>query len=73
MASRYTRIAGHAVTDARIGYQRSGPWRIEVFARNVLDARYITVLPVQSGNSGLILGQTGDLRLLGVTLGWALR
>jgi iron complex outermembrane recepter protein len=56
------------VTDARIGYQPSGPWRIEVFAHNVLDARYITALPVQSGNSGLILGQTGDLRLLGVTL-----
>jgi iron complex outermembrane receptor protein len=38
-----------------------------VFARNLLDEEYITALTIQTGNSGLILGQPGDSRTVGLT------
>jgi len=66
--SRYTTIAGHALVNASVGYQFQNGWFVDVFARNLLDRDYITALTVQTGNSGLILGQTGDPRLLGVSL-----
>ena len=40
----------------------------DVFARNLFDRNYITALTIQTGNSGLILGQPSDPRMLGVTL-----
>ncbi len=43
-------------------------WQIDVFARNLLDKDYITALTVQSGNSGLILGQPSDPRLVGLRI-----
>ncbi len=66
--SRYTQIAGYGVTNASVGYQFQNGWLLDVFARNLLNKDYITALTVQSGNSGLILGQPGDPRLLGVSL-----
>ena len=66
--SRFTTIAGHALVNASVGYQFQNGWFVDVFARNLLDRDYITALTVQTGNSGLILGQTGDPRLLGVSL-----
>lgn len=66
--SRYTEIAGYSVTNASVGYQFQNGWFVDVFARNLLDKDYITALTVQTGNSGLILGQPGDPRLLGVSL-----
>ncbi len=66
--SRYTAIAGHAVTNASLGYQFQNGWFVDVFARNLFDRDYLSALTVQTGNSGLILGQPGDPRLLGVSL-----
>ncbi len=40
-------------------------WQVDVFARNLLNKDYITALTVQTGNSGLILGQPSDPRLGG--------
>jgi iron complex outermembrane receptor protein len=65
--SRFTFIKGYAVTNARVGY-RLGNWEAAVFARNLFDRNYITALTIQTGNSGLILGQPSDPRLVGVTL-----
>jgi iron complex outermembrane receptor protein len=67
-ASRYTWIDGHALVNAALGYRfRSGP-ELELFARNLFDEDHVTALTIQTGNSGLILGQPGDPRLVGVSL-----
>jgi len=66
--SRYTTIAGHALANASLGYQFQNGWFVDVFARNLFDRDYLSALTVQTGNSGLILGQPGDPRLLGVSL-----
>jgi iron complex outermembrane receptor protein len=66
--SRFTRIEGYGIANASVGYRSNSGWGLAVFARNLLDEHYVTALTVQTGNSGLILGQTGDPRLLGVTM-----
>jgi iron complex outermembrane receptor protein len=66
--SRYTWIGGYGVVNASVGYQFSKGWSIDVFARNLLDKDYITALTIQTGNSGLILGQPSDPRLMGVRI-----
>ena len=71
--SRYTRIPGYGVTNARIGYHFDDSWEIDLFARNLFDAEYVTALTLQTGNSGLILGQPGDPRIIGLTVKHALR
>jgi iron complex outermembrane receptor protein len=70
--SRYTAIEGYSVTNASIGYHWDTGLEVSVFARNVFDEDYITALMIQTGNSGLILGQPSDPRLMGVTVRAAL-
>jgi outer membrane receptor protein involved in Fe transport len=67
-ASRYTWIDGYNVTNASVGYRFKGGWEVDMFARNLFDSDYITALTIQTGNSGLILGQPSDPRMVGVTL-----
>ena len=67
-ASRFTEISGYTVTNASIGYRFGSAWEVDVFARNLFDRNYITALTIQTGNSGLILGQPSDPRVVGVTL-----
>ena len=45
----------------------SGPL-FGVFARNLFDKDYLTALTIQTGNSGLTLGQPSDPRIVGVTV-----
>lgn len=66
--SRYTEIEGYSVTNAIIGYRFDAGWEVSVFARNLFDEDYITALTIQTGNSGLILGQPSDPRLVGMTV-----
>lgn len=66
--SRYTRIEGFRVTNARIGYRFDAGWEVAVFVRNLFDEDYIQALTIQTGNSGLILGQPSDPPLVGVTV-----
>lgn len=70
--SRYTGIEGYSVTNASVGYHWDTGLEVSVFARNLFDEDYITALTIQTGNSGLILGQPGDPRLIGVTVRAAL-
>jgi iron complex outermembrane receptor protein len=56
------------VVNASVGYRFDKGWEAEVFARNLLDKDYVTALTIQTGNSGLILGQAGEPRLIGVGL-----
>lgn len=67
-ASRYTGIDGSTLANANIAYALPTGWELAVFARNVFAAEYLTALTIQTGNSGLILGQAGDPRLLGATV-----
>lgn len=67
-ASRYTRIGGYTVTNASIGYRFASGWEVDVFARNLFDKDYLTALTIQTGNSGLILGQPSDPRMVGMTV-----
>ncbi len=67
-ASRYTWIDGYNVTNASLGYRFRTGWEVDVFARNLFDSDYITALTIQTGNSGLILGQPSDPRMVGVTV-----
>lgn len=54
------------VTNASIGYRFDASWEVAVVAPNLLDKDYITALTIQTGNSGLILGQPSDPRIVGV-------
>jgi iron complex outermembrane receptor protein len=67
-ASRYTEISGYTVANASIGFRFPSGLEADVFARNVFDRDYISALTIQTGNSGLILGQPSDPRMVGVTL-----
>jgi iron complex outermembrane receptor protein len=66
--SIYTAIGGFGVVNASVGYQFSKGWQVEVFARNLLNKDYVSALTIQTGNSGLILGQPSDPRLVGVSI-----
>lgn len=65
--SEYTWIEGHSLTHASVGYRFANGWDVDLFARNLFDQDYLTALTIQTGNSGLILGQPGDPRLIGVS------
>jgi iron complex outermembrane recepter protein len=64
--SKYTVIDGFTVTNLSVGYRFARSWDVQVFARNLFDEEYITALTIQTGNSGLILGQAGEPRTVGV-------
>ena len=66
--SIYTNISGYTVANASIGFRFPSGLEADVFARNLFDRDYITALTIQTGNSGLILGQPSDPRMVGVTL-----
>ncbi len=66
--SRYTDIAGYALTNFRVGYRKDGDWNVFGWLRNAFDTDYYEVLATQSGSTGLIVGQPGDPRTYGLTL-----
>lgn len=67
-ASQFTEISGYTVVNASVGYRFRTGWEFAVFARNLFDRDYLTALTIQAGNSGLILGQPGDPRVVGLTV-----
>jgi iron complex outermembrane receptor protein len=69
-ASKYTWIDGFTVTNLSVAYRFARGWQVEAFARNLFDEQYIAALTIQTGNSGLILGQAGDPRMVGVAFRW---
>jgi len=66
--SRYTDIAGYALSNIRVGYREGGTWNAFAWVRNVFDKDYYELLATQSGSTGLIVGQPGDPRTYGVTV-----
>ncbi len=66
--SAYTEIDGYALNNFRLGYKAGEKWNLFGWVRNAFDADYNDVLALQSGNTGLVVGQPGDPRTYGVTL-----
>lgn len=65
--SRYSLTPGYGLLNARIGLRSDdGLWDVSVWARNLTDKNYFVTL--SPANTGLITGQVGDPRTLGVTL-----
>ncbi|MDB5695577.1 MAG: TonB-dependent receptor [Sphingomonas bacterium] len=66
--SAYTQIAGYALSNFRLGYKARDSWNVFGWLRNAFDRNYHEVLAVQSGSTGLIVGQPGDPRTYGITV-----
>jgi iron complex outermembrane recepter protein len=67
-ASRYLMVDGYALVNARAGFRWSEGWTLYVWSRNLLNKNYFELLTAAPGNTGLIVGQPGDGRTVGVTL-----
>ncbi|QDZ07603.1 TonB-dependent receptor [Sphingomonas panacisoli] len=65
--SLYTDISGYSLSNFRLGFRKD---KLNVFAwvRNAFDQHYFELLSVQSGSTGLIVGQPGDPRTFGGTV-----
>ncbi|CAN5345483.1 TonB-dependent receptor [soil metagenome] len=66
--SKYTEIDGYGVLNLRAGFRSDAGWDASVWVKNALDKDYLQFVSVQTGNSGLILGNPGDERTVGFTL-----
>ena len=66
--SRYTEIEGYTIANLRAGFRAENGWEVFAWVRNALDEDYLQFVSVQSGNSGLVIGNPGDSRTFGVTL-----
>ncbi|WP_414900885.1 TonB-dependent receptor [Sphingomonas flavalba] len=66
--SRYTDIKGYALSNLRFGFRAAGGWDVYGWVRNAFNVNYFDFLSVQSGNTGLVIGQPGDQRTYGLTV-----
>lgn len=65
--SVYTDIDGYSLSNFRLGY-RKDKWNLFGWVRNAFNQNYFELLSVQSGSTGLIVGQPGDPRTYGGTV-----
>lgn len=66
--SRYTEIEGYSILNLRAGFRADNGWEAFVWVKNALDEDYLQFVSIQSGNSGLVIGNPGDPRTMGLTL-----
>ncbi|WP_235560438.1 TonB-dependent receptor [Brevundimonas sp. Leaf363] len=66
--SQYTEIDSYALVSLRAGYRANSGWEAFVWVKNALDEDYLQFVSVQAGNSGLVIGNPGDPRTVGLTL-----
>jgi len=66
--SLYTDIDGYALSNFRLGYKAPGSWNVWGWVRNALGKDYFELLALQSGSTGLVVGQPGDPRTWGITV-----
>jgi iron complex outermembrane receptor protein len=71
--SRYMVVPGYSLLNARVGFRVNDGWTLSVWARNLLNENYFDLMTAAPGNTGLIVGQPGDPRTLGVTLRLSLK
>ena len=65
--SKYLRIDGYTLVNARLGFASARGWEVFGLVRNVFDKKYATLLTPQSGNSGYYSGVPGDPRTVQIT------
>lgn len=65
--SAYTWIEGYSISNFRAGY-RQDSLNLYAWVRNAFDQDYFELLSVQSGSTGLIIGQPGDPQTYGLTI-----
>ena len=65
--SAYTWIEGYSLSNFRLGY-RTDSFNVFAWVRNAFNQNYFELLSVQSGSTGLIVGQPGDPRTFGATI-----
>jgi iron complex outermembrane receptor protein len=66
--SLYTDINGYALSNFRLGFKAKDSWNVFGWLRNAFDRNYYEVLALQSGSTGLVVGQPGDPRTYGLTV-----
>ncbi len=66
--SAYTWVAGYSLHNFRLGYRKGDDLNVFAWVRNAFDHDYFELLSVQSGSTGLIVGQPADPRTFGVTV-----
>ncbi len=66
--SLYTDIKGYALSNFRLGFKAKDSWNVFGWLRNTFDHNYYEVLALQSGSTGLVVGQPGDPRTYGLTV-----
>jgi iron complex outermembrane receptor protein len=71
--SRYTDIKGYSISNFRAGFKAADSWNVFGWLRNAFNQNYYDVLALQSGNTGLVVGQPGDPRTYGLTISRAFR
>ena len=70
--SAYMNIPGYSLSNFRVGYRKGDKLNVFAWVRNAFDQNYYELLTTQSGNTGLIVGQPGDPRTVGVTLSFGI-
>ena len=66
--SIYTDVKGYALINLRAGFRVEDRFNLYGWVRNAFDERYYEVLALQSGSTGLIVGNPGDEQTYGATL-----
>ena len=66
--SAYTDVEGYSVFNFRLGLRTDNGWNAFAFLRNAFDEQYFEVLALQSGNTGLVVGQPADPQTYGITI-----
>ena len=66
--SAYTNIDGYALSNFRVGFKAKNDFNVFGWVRNAFDQDYYEVLAVQSGSTGLVIGQPADPRTYGLTV-----
>ncbi len=67
-ASAYTNINGYALSNFRLGFRADDGLNVFGWLRNAFDRNYFELLALQSGSTGLVVGQPGDPRTYGITV-----
>ncbi|WP_380785679.1 TonB-dependent receptor [Sphingomonas sp. R86521] len=66
--SAYTNINGYALSNFRLGFKADDGLNVFGWLRNAFDKKYFELLALQSGSTGLVVGQPGDPRTYGITV-----
>ncbi|WP_375401852.1 TonB-dependent receptor [uncultured Sphingomonas sp.] len=61
-------VDAYTIANFRLGYRNDGGLDVFGWVRNAFDEDYLEFLSNQPGNNGLVVGQLGDPRTIGVTV-----